>query len=79
MLKIIFTIAIIAGIYYLFIKKPALGKSRKKEGGFETKKRKEGEEIMVECENCATFVSSQEAIIMNGKYYCSKECAEIEK
>ncbi len=34
-------------------------------------------EIMMECKECGTFVSKDEAIIKNGKFYCSKECAKV--
>lgn len=34
-------------------------------------------DTMVECSNCSVFVSQSEAIIKDGKFYCSKECAEI--
>ena len=29
---------------------------------------------MIECESCKTYVSLNEAILSNGKYYCSKDC-----
>lgn len=29
---------------------------------------------MVECPTCKTYVSKKEAIVSNGKFYCSKEC-----
>lgn len=32
------------------------------------------EDVMVECPSCSTFVSKKEAILSNGKYFCSKEC-----
>ena len=31
-------------------------------------------DIMIECPTCGTYVSKDEAILSNGKYYCSKEC-----
>jgi uncharacterized protein len=31
-------------------------------------------DTMVECESCGTFISSSEAFIIKGKYYCD-ECA----
>lgn len=34
-------------------------------------------ETMVECHACSTFVSHKEAIIKDGLYYCSKECARL--
>lgn len=69
--KILILAAIIFGVYYFFIKaKPVENKKSKKS-------KKEPEDIMVECQKCGTYVSNKEAIIKNGKYYCSKECAEI--
>lgn len=32
------------------------------------------EDVMVECPSCSTFVSKKEAILSNGRYFCSKEC-----
>lgn len=32
------------------------------------------EDVMVECPSCNTFVSKKEAILSNGKYFCSKDC-----
>lgn len=29
---------------------------------------------MVECETCKTYISKDEAIFANGKWYCSKKC-----
>jgi len=31
-------------------------------------------ETMSECPTCGTFIAKDEAILSNGKYYCSKEC-----
>jgi len=35
---------------------------------------KENEQIMEACPKCKTFVSKEDAILSNGKYFCSKEC-----
>lgn len=68
MLKwILFTLCIV-GIYLLFFKKPKATHRENKE----YKK----DSIMLECSTCGTYVSSDEAIIQDGKYYCSKECAQ---
>ncbi len=77
MLKILLTIAVIAAVYFFLIKKPQVAKKRRERE--EAEKRKPGldEEIMVECEKCGTYISSKEALIVSGKYYCSKECAEV--
>ncbi len=44
-----------------------------------TKKRKRDidSDTMVECAKCSVFVSEKEAIIKDGKFYCSKECAGV--
>jgi len=68
MLKIILTIAIIAGIYFFFIKKSQIAKR-------DQKYTEDGEDTMVECKKCATFISSKEAVVVDNQYYCSKNCA----
>jgi len=77
MLKILLTIAVIAGIYFFLIKKPQVAQKRQERAEDERRKYKDDEDIMVECEKCGTFVSSKEAVIVDGKYYCSKNCAGI--
>lgn len=67
--KIALFVLALVGIYFLFFKK-----SREKEVSSERKKQLENEEIMVECPTCKLFVSKKEAILSNGKYFCSKEC-----
>ncbi|MDD3324373.1 MAG: PP0621 family protein [Sulfurospirillaceae bacterium] len=64
-MKILIFIAILVIIYMVFFKKTK-GKEKKIEG-----------EAMVECEKCSTFVSDKEAIIKDGHFYCSKECAGV--
>jgi len=77
MLKILITVAVIAGIYFFLIKKPKVAKKRQERAEDEKHKPKDDEDIMVECEKCGTFVSSKEAIIVDGQYYCSKSCAGV--
>ena len=63
----------IGAIYYLFIKKStpkSVHTSSKDRSG--TKNEKVDE--MVECSRCGVYVEIEEAILSNGKYYCSKEC-----
>ena len=33
-------------------------------------------DTMVECPRCSTYVSKEEGILSNGKYFCSKECLD---
>jgi uncharacterized protein len=32
------------------------------------------EDTLVECEQCSTYVTVKESMIVSGKYYCSEEC-----
>ncbi len=70
MLKYLLVIAVIAFIYYVFIKKkPAVtNKENKKEN-----KTKDSNE-MVQCSKCDIYCELDDAILSNGKYYCSNEC-----
>lgn len=67
-IKILLLAAAIAAIYFLFFRKIA---TRTK------KNKKSSDETLVECEKCSTYTSSKEAIIKNGHFYCSKECADL--
>ena len=71
MIKWLLVIGVILAIYYLFIKKssPSVQSSQKNE----SKKSEEVDE-MVECSRCGVYVEIEEAIVSNGRYYCSKEC-----
>jgi len=70
MLKLLLVVGVIAFVYYFFIKKkPITSNSSSK------KKAQEAEvEDMVECATCETYCEISEAILSNGKYYCSQEC-----
>lgn len=71
-LKILLVAAVIAVVYFMFIKKkPTLAKSEN-----EQKREKKESSEMVECSTCDIYCSLDDAILSNGKYYCSKECVE---
>ncbi|NCD12952.1 MAG: Prokaryotic metallothionein [Epsilonproteobacteria bacterium] len=73
----LFKLAILIGILfliYLFFFKNKRQEEIKKSN--EKTKTLEGE-TMVECQKCATFVSHKEAIIKDGQFFCSKECARL--
>ena len=71
-LKILLVAAVIAVVYFMFIKKkPTLTESEN-----EQKKEKKESSEMVECSTCDIYCSLDDAILSNGKYYCSKECVE---
>jgi len=73
-LKLLLIIGVIYIVYTYFIKQKPLAhnnykKSNKKETKFESND-------LVECAKCGTYVEIDEAIISNGKYYCSYECTK---
>ena len=68
-LKVLAVILIIFLIYILLFKK-----NREKE--ISKKNNEKITDEMVECPTCKTYVSQKEAILSNGKFYCSKECLE---
>lgn len=66
-LKVVAVLVIIFLIYILFFKK-----NREKE--IRRKQNEKIEDEMMECPSCKIYVSQKEAILSNGKFYCSKEC-----
>ena len=71
LVKIALFALVIFLVYVFFFKN-----KRKEEIDAQKKNALEGE-TMVECHECSTFISHQEAIIKDGHYYCSKECARL--
>lgn len=61
--------AIVGVLIYKFFggKLPSIGKN--------ASEKKLDDDTLVECEACSTYVTVKESIIVNAKYYCSKECA----
>lgn len=68
--KIIFVILILFIIYLIFFKKSR--KTGNKSDNLIT-------DEMVECPSCRTYVSQRDAILSNGKFYCSKECLGVKR
>ena len=72
LLKILLVIGIIAAVYFIFIKKSTpLTKERHAK-----KRREEEDETMIECVTCGTYISTNEAVVSAGKFYCSAECRD---
>ncbi|TKI71184.1 hypothetical protein FCU45_02050 [Sulfurimonas crateris] len=71
-LKILLVVGVIALVYFIFIKKkPTLTETKS-----EQKKDKKESSEMIECSTCSIYCSLDDAILSNGKYYCSQECVE---
>jgi len=66
--KFLAVAAVLFLVYILFFKKSRESNIKKKE------KYDQITDTMVECPTCSTYVSKDDAILSNGKYYCSKEC-----
>lgn len=75
MLKYLIVVGVIAVVYYFFIKKkPAVSTSNRSD-----KSDKLQDNDMVQCTQCGIYTEVNDAIISNGKYYCSKDCLEDSK
>jgi len=67
MLKLLLLIGLIVSVYFLFFKKKSLKPPSSNNSQ---------EETMIPCAKCDTYVSAKEALIRDGKHYCSRECLE---
>ncbi len=67
MIKFLILGVILYIVYISFFKKQTTIKSPKNKKDIEA-------DTVVECFKCKTYVSVDEAIMMDGKYFCSKEC-----
>jgi uncharacterized protein len=69
-LKVLLVGVVIYIVYTMFLK-------QKKEPSAAEQQKNNSEvqaDEMVECNECGVYVAISEAILSNGKYYCSKEC-----
>ena len=69
-LKFLLVVAVIALVYFLFIKKKPIKQAKKE--------RLEGSD-MVECASCGVYAELDESILSGSSYFCSKECLEKRK
>jgi len=67
--KFLVIVAVLFLVYIVFFK-------RNREANMRDKSTKYDEitDTLVECPKCGTYISKDDAILSNGKYYCSKEC-----
>ena len=61
--------AVVAVLVYRFFggKLPSIGRT--------AAQKKLDDDTLVECAKCDTYVTVKESIMVQGKYYCSDECA----
>lgn len=69
-LKLLAVVAVLFLLYIIFFKKNRVTNNDSQQNT----KKEEIEDVLVECPSCGTFVSKDDAILSNGKYYCSNEC-----
>ncbi len=65
--KLMAFMAVVFLVYLVFFKK-------NREKNIKDKRNEEITDTMVECPKCKTYVSKDDAILSNGKYFCSSEC-----
>jgi uncharacterized protein len=72
--KLLVFVVVVFIVYTLFFKtsRGTVEQPKKKK-----KNKKIDGDTMVECVECSVFVSEKEAIIKDGKFYCSRECAGL--
>jgi len=68
LLKFLVFVAILALVYLVFFKK-----NREKDIN---DKYDQITDTLVECPTCGTFVAKDDAVLSNGKYFCSKGCLQ---
>jgi uncharacterized protein len=66
-LKALLIGAVIYIVYIMFFKQKSMPTNQNKKQEAEVNE-------MVECAQCGVYIEISEAILSNGKYYCSKEC-----
>jgi uncharacterized protein len=67
MMKLLLLAGVLAAVYFLFFKKKSLTPPSSDTSM---------DEAMVPCVKCGTYVQVKEALMRDGKYYCSRECLE---
>jgi len=68
-LKLLIIAAVISIVYFMFFKAKPVEKKGHKRASNKTEVND-----MTQCETCGVYVEIDEAILSNGKYYCSHEC-----
>jgi|SaaInl8_200m_RNA_FD_contig_41_282991_length_425_multi_1_in_0_out_0_2 uncharacterized protein len=72
--KLLVIALVFGAIYYFFFRKPKTVEKSKKNP--KKPKHDQIEDTMIACPSCGTFVSTDDAFIKNGQYFCSKACMD---
>ena len=65
-IKLLMLGAVLYAVYFIFFKKPNMLKDKYKDS-----------DTVIECAECGVYISTKEAIMKDGKQFCSKECAKL--
>jgi len=74
-LKLLLVLAVIAFVYFVFIKKKPIKEKSTHKNQAEKKQSSPSNE-MVECSACGVYTELSESLLSGNKYYCSNECLE---
>ncbi len=75
-LEVLLISLLIYMVYAKFFKKPKVPKGQAKTDG-NGQFKKSGDSVMIACVKCGTFAESLDSVAVDGKFYCSKECAGV--
>lgn len=67
MLKLLLLAGVLAAVYFVFFKK---------KGSLSSPSDAPGDDAMIPCSRCGTYVQTKEALLKEGRHYCSRECME---
>jgi uncharacterized protein len=74
MLKFLLLGVILVAIYFIFFKKKRIKSEDSQQNRWQNRKDDQISNDLIPCESCDTLVPQSEAIISNGRYYCSEKC-----
>ena len=76
-IKVLALIAVLVTVYLLFFKATRKENTQSRQKKEKPSKKELDGDTMIECAKCSTFISTKEAIIKDGKFFCSRECANL--
>ncbi|MCK9337440.1 MAG: hypothetical protein M0P43_06390 [Arcobacteraceae bacterium] len=67
--KVLVFIFILVLVYLVFFRKKRISNN-----STNNNKKDEIADTLIECNTCGIYITKDESILSNGKYFCSKEC-----